>query len=45
MVKGKIAIVTASHNLQHSALQVREPHTPTTTPEENGCHAHMAYER
>lgn len=28
-----------THNLQRSALQVREPPTPTAAPRENGCHA------
>lgn len=41
----KLPNKTASHNLQCSALQVREPPTPTATPEENGCHVNMAYER
>lgn len=45
MVKRKIAIVTASHNLQQRARQVGEPPTLTATPEENGCQVNMAYER
>lgn len=45
MVKRKIAIVTASHNLQQSARQVGEPPVRTATPEENGCRVSMAYER